>query len=196
MKSCGAAGKLIQKQQGSQSLYLSLGINASLNYKEKICWFAKRWSWIGGAIAGRIHRRVFSKLAFFSLQNETGTIQLYLDKTKFPKNSESDAFNHIKQLTDVEYSKSKHQSSRLKRVSCLSTSNSTPFYSSYYLYRISSIVPTDTESLIDSICWLNYWQQKYIKPSTQGAVLGGNSGVGFSWARRLGDVLVAYGFWF
>jgi lysyl-tRNA synthetase class 2 len=35
------------------------------------------------AIAGRIlARRVFGKLAFFSLQDETGTIQLYLDKTR------------------------------------------------------------------------------------------------------------------
>ncbi|HEY9643278.1 MAG TPA: OB-fold nucleic acid binding domain-containing protein, partial [Coleofasciculaceae cyanobacterium] len=35
------------------------------------------------AIAGRIlTRRVFGKLAFFTLQDETGTIQLYLDKKK------------------------------------------------------------------------------------------------------------------
>lgn len=33
------------------------------------------------AIAGRIlARRVFGKLAFFNLQDETGTIQLYLEK--------------------------------------------------------------------------------------------------------------------
>lgn len=38
------------------------------------------------AIAGRIlARRVFGKLAFFSLQDETGTIQLYLDKKEFRK---------------------------------------------------------------------------------------------------------------
>lgn len=54
-------------------------------------------------IAGRIiARRVFGKLAFFSLQDETGTIQLYLDKnridtsmTELPK-----AFDHVKKLTD------------------------------------------------------------------------------------------------
>ncbi|MFW6359340.1 MAG: OB-fold nucleic acid binding domain-containing protein, partial [Chroococcales cyanobacterium] len=39
------------------------------------------------AIAGRIiARRVFGKLAFFSLQDETGTIQLYLDKKKIDAN--------------------------------------------------------------------------------------------------------------
>ncbi len=38
------------------------------------------------AIAGRIlARRVFGKLAFFSLQDETGTIQLYLDKKRIKK---------------------------------------------------------------------------------------------------------------
>lgn len=36
------------------------------------------------AVAGRIMaRRVFGKLAFFTLQDETGTIQLYLEKTGF-----------------------------------------------------------------------------------------------------------------
>ena len=35
------------------------------------------------SIAGRIlAKRVFGKLAFFTLQDETGTIQLYLDKKK------------------------------------------------------------------------------------------------------------------
>lgn len=57
------------------------------------------------AIAGRIlARRVFGKLAFFSLQDETGTIQLYLDKTRISQGMadiDPDAFNHIKQLTDV-----------------------------------------------------------------------------------------------
>ena len=56
------------------------------------------------AIAGRIlARRVFGKLAFFNIQDETGTIQLYLDKKKIeakmvdiPK-----AFNHLKKLTDA-----------------------------------------------------------------------------------------------
>ncbi|OKH22887.1 lysine--tRNA ligase [Chroogloeocystis siderophila] len=56
-------------------------------------------------IAGRIlARRVFGKLAFFSLQDETGTIQLYLDKKRIQQgmaNTDPDAFNHLKQLTDV-----------------------------------------------------------------------------------------------
>ena len=56
------------------------------------------------AIAGRILvRRVFGKLAFFNLQDESGTIQLYLDKKEIrdgmPENPE--AFNQLKQLTDV-----------------------------------------------------------------------------------------------
>ncbi|MER3435426.1 MAG: lysine--tRNA ligase [Leptolyngbya sp. ERB_1_1] len=56
------------------------------------------------AIAGRIMaRRVFGKLAFFTLQDETGTIQLYLEKSRIqeymPDNPE--AFNQLKQLTDV-----------------------------------------------------------------------------------------------
>jgi lysyl-tRNA synthetase class 2 len=56
------------------------------------------------AIAGRIlARRVFGKLAFFSLQDETGTIQLYLDKKRIQRmaSTDPDAFNHLKQLTDV-----------------------------------------------------------------------------------------------
>lgn len=57
------------------------------------------------AIAGRIvARRVFGKLAFFGLQDETGTIQLYLDKNRIEKamvDRLPDAFNHLKQLTDV-----------------------------------------------------------------------------------------------
>ncbi|ACA98052.1 MULTISPECIES: lysine--tRNA ligase [Cyanophyceae] len=56
------------------------------------------------SIAGRIlARRVFGKLAFFSLQDETGTIQLYLDK-KLINGGMPDlegAFNHLKKLTDV-----------------------------------------------------------------------------------------------
>ena len=57
------------------------------------------------AIAGRIMaRRVFGKLAFFTLQDETGNIQLFLDKNRiqacmgdrFP-----DAFANLKQLTDM-----------------------------------------------------------------------------------------------
>ncbi len=54
--------------------------------------------------AGRIMaRRVFGKLAFFELQDETGKIQLYLDKKKI-NNTMSDltgAFNHLKKLSDT-----------------------------------------------------------------------------------------------
>lgn len=56
------------------------------------------------AIAGRIlARRVFGKLAFFNLQDETGTIQLYLDKKRITATMThlSDAFNPLKQLTDI-----------------------------------------------------------------------------------------------
>ncbi|WP_008317293.1 lysine--tRNA ligase [Leptolyngbya sp. PCC 6406] len=56
------------------------------------------------AIAGRIlARRVFGKLAFFNLQDETGTIQLYLDKKDIQAgmSDQPDAFTHLKQLTDV-----------------------------------------------------------------------------------------------
>ncbi len=56
------------------------------------------------SIAGRIlARRVFGKLAFFSLQDETGTIQLYLDKKTINAgmNPLEGAFNHLKKLTDV-----------------------------------------------------------------------------------------------
>lgn len=56
------------------------------------------------SLAGRIlARRVFGKLAFFSLQDETGTIQLYLDK-KLINQSMAElegAFNHLKKLSDV-----------------------------------------------------------------------------------------------
>ena len=56
------------------------------------------------AIAGRIlARRVFGKLAFFNLQDETGTIQLYLEKARIQEGMADapDAFNQLKQLTDV-----------------------------------------------------------------------------------------------
>ncbi|NEQ99948.1 MAG: lysine--tRNA ligase [Cyanothece sp. SIO2G6] len=57
------------------------------------------------AIAGRIlARRVFGKLAFFSLQDETDTIQLYLDKKKIQSHMaavDDTAFNTLKQCTDV-----------------------------------------------------------------------------------------------
>ncbi|KAM3106272.1 lysine--tRNA ligase [Phormidesmis sp. 146-33] len=57
------------------------------------------------AIAGRIlARRVFGKLAFFTLQDETGSIQLYLDKKRIQEHmgeADPQAFDHLKQLTDV-----------------------------------------------------------------------------------------------
>ncbi|WP_404787300.1 lysine--tRNA ligase [Altericista sp. CCNU0014] len=57
------------------------------------------------AIAGRIlARRVFGKLAFFTLQDETGSIQLYLEKARIQAEMEAadpQAFDHLKQLTDV-----------------------------------------------------------------------------------------------
>lgn len=57
------------------------------------------------AIAGRIMaRRVFGKLAFFTLEDETGTIQLYLEKNRIQESMaeiDANAFNHLKQLTDV-----------------------------------------------------------------------------------------------
>eukprot|EP01039_Chlorochromonas_danica_P008711 gene8713-9597_t len=49
------------------------------------------------SIAGRIMiRRVFGKLAFFELQDESGTIQLYLEKSRL-----GDAFDSIKEMTDA-----------------------------------------------------------------------------------------------
>lgn len=57
------------------------------------------------AIAGRIMaRRVFGKLAFFTLQDESGSIQLYLDKAKINTamaEVDPQAFEHLKALTDV-----------------------------------------------------------------------------------------------
>ncbi|GMI09047.1 hypothetical protein TrVE_jg12375 [Triparma verrucosa] len=52
------------------------------------------------SIAGRIMaRRVFGKLAFFSLQDETGAIQLQFDK-KLLNQADADAFKHLKAWTD------------------------------------------------------------------------------------------------
>ena len=52
---------------------------------------------LSASVCGRIMiRRVFGKLAFFQLQDENGTIQLYLDKTRLP----GDSFDKIKTLTD------------------------------------------------------------------------------------------------
>jgi lysyl-tRNA synthetase, class II len=56
------------------------------------------------SIAGRIiARRVMGKLAFFSIQDETGPIQLYLSKPQIEEGMSDlpDAFSHLKQLTDV-----------------------------------------------------------------------------------------------
>ena len=56
-------------------------------------------------IAGRVMaRRVFGKLAFFTLQDETGSIQLFLDKKTIQAamaQTDEQAFAHLKQLTDV-----------------------------------------------------------------------------------------------
>lgn len=50
------------------------------------------------SICGRIMvRRVFGKLAFFQLQDDTGLIQLYLEKGHLP----GDSFDHLKNLTDA-----------------------------------------------------------------------------------------------
>ncbi len=57
------------------------------------------------AIAGRIMaRRVFGKLAFFTLQDETGNIQLYLDKNRIQEHMGDrfpEAFANLKQFTDM-----------------------------------------------------------------------------------------------
>jgi lysyl-tRNA synthetase, class II len=57
------------------------------------------------AIAGRIMaRRVFGKLAFFTVQDETDNIQLYLEKARIDSEmgaQDADAFEHLKQLTDI-----------------------------------------------------------------------------------------------
>jgi lysyl-tRNA synthetase class 2 len=56
------------------------------------------------SVAGRIlARRVMGKLAFFSLQDETGTIQLYLEQKRIQVTMAdfSEAFNCLKKLTDV-----------------------------------------------------------------------------------------------
>jgi len=52
---------------------------------------------INVSIAGRItSRRVFGKLAFFELQDDTGTIQLYLEKNRL-----LERFDSLKEFTDV-----------------------------------------------------------------------------------------------
>lgn len=42
-------------------------------------------------------RRAFGKLAFFSLQDETGTIQLYLDKKRIGRNGRSELTDPVAQ---------------------------------------------------------------------------------------------------
>jgi lysyl-tRNA synthetase class 2 len=56
------------------------------------------------SIAGRIiARRIMGKLAFFNLQDETGTIQLYLDKKRISETMAAvpNAFNTVIKLTDT-----------------------------------------------------------------------------------------------
>jgi len=57
------------------------------------------------AIAGRIMtRRFLGKLAFFTLQDETGTIQLYLEKKQIQESMadiDPDAFRHLDKLVDA-----------------------------------------------------------------------------------------------
>ena len=56
------------------------------------------------SLAGRITaRRVFGQLAFFSLQDETGTIQLYLEKSRITQcmSDVPQAFENLKKLTDT-----------------------------------------------------------------------------------------------
>ncbi|MGL5805836.1 MAG: lysine--tRNA ligase [Xenococcaceae cyanobacterium] len=56
------------------------------------------------SVAGRIiARRIMGKLAFFTIQDETGSIQLYLEKKKIDEQMTdlSVAFNHLKKLTDT-----------------------------------------------------------------------------------------------
>lgn len=60
---------------------------------------------VGGreiAIAGRVMaRRVFGKLAFFTLQDETGTIQLYLEKKGMDAAQGEGSFANLKAWTDI-----------------------------------------------------------------------------------------------
>jgi lysyl-tRNA synthetase class 2 len=56
------------------------------------------------SVAGRIMaRRIIGKLAFFNLQDETGTIQLYLDKKRIQEKMAGvpNAFNNLTKLTDT-----------------------------------------------------------------------------------------------
>jgi lysyl-tRNA synthetase class 2 len=54
------------------------------------------------SIAGRIMtRRVMGKLAFFTLQDETGSIQLYLEKKRIQEHMGEDAFKQLDKLVDA-----------------------------------------------------------------------------------------------
>jgi lysyl-tRNA synthetase class 2 len=54
------------------------------------------------AVAGRIRaRRVMGKLAFFTLQDRSGTIQLYLDKKRLTEQMGELAFKNLDKLLDV-----------------------------------------------------------------------------------------------
>ena len=55
------------------------------------------------AVAGRVmSRRVMGKLAFFNLADETGTIQLFLEKAALEKNNDlQEEFGSFKQITEL-----------------------------------------------------------------------------------------------
>ena len=54
------------------------------------------------AIAGRIMtRRVMGKLAFFTIQDETGSIQLYLEKKRIQEHIGENAFKQLDKLSDA-----------------------------------------------------------------------------------------------
>jgi lysyl-tRNA synthetase, class II len=54
------------------------------------------------ALAGRIMtRRVMGKLAFFTLRDETGNIQLYLEKQRIQEQMGEEAFKRLDKLTDA-----------------------------------------------------------------------------------------------
>ncbi|MGA7954964.1 MAG: lysine--tRNA ligase [Gloeobacterales cyanobacterium] len=53
-------------------------------------------------VAGRIMaRRVFGKLAFLDIQDATGRIQLYCEKQRITEAMSPEAFDHLKNLTDI-----------------------------------------------------------------------------------------------
>jgi len=93
---------------------------AELQESLRNCRVAKKWIW---KFAGHPRPSVFGKLAFFSLQDETGTIQLYLDKKRIQSgmaDGDPDAFHHLKQLTDRGHLGVKGTIKRWRRASYLS----------------------------------------------------------------------------